>query len=196
MTLRLLAMFALLAAIAPGHAQSWSNWKNRYRPADTQGHETLYRLPFDERAPVRVDQGPQGRFSHADAANRHAIDFALPEGTPVLAARDGVVTQVADGIDSNFARRPRDADMAGNFVRIRHDDGSVAVYAHLRPGGVSVRAGQRVRAGERIGLSGNTGYSTAPHLHFAVQLRRGTLWESIPVRIAGPRGELKFPAQR
>lgn len=179
-----LALCTLLAAISVGHAQSWSTWKERYRPAATQSGHVVYRLPFDERTPVRIDQGPQGRFSHADAANRHAVDFALPESTPVLAAREGVVMQAAS------------ADMAGNFVRIRHEDGSSAVYAHLRDGSFRVRSGQRVRAGERIGQSGNTGFSTAPHLHFAVQVQRGAQWESIPVRIAGPLGELKFPDRR
>src|SRR5690625_5722784 len=59
-----------------------------------------------------------------------------------------------------------------NFVRILHDDGSMALYAHLDYGGVSVRDGQRVKRGQRIGRSGNTGFSTGPHLHFVVQVNR------------------------
>jgi murein DD-endopeptidase MepM/ murein hydrolase activator NlpD len=64
------------------------------------------------------------------------------------------------------------------------------VYAHLQEGGVLVRIGQRVRAGQQIGLSGNTGFTTGPHLHFVVQVNRGMRLESIPVRIAGAGGGL------
>jgi len=55
-----------------------------------------------------------------------------------------------------------------------------------------VRSGQRVDAGQRIGLSGNTGYSTAPHLHFVVQANSGMQLRSVPVRIVTPQGELHF----
>ncbi|MCW4455002.1 M23 family metallopeptidase [Flavobacterium sp. MXW15] len=150
----------------------------------------LYRLPFEGER-IRVDQGFGGRFSHADAQNRHAVDFALPEGTPVLAARAGTVMQVQDGHADGSRERERAADRA-NLVRILHDDGSMAVYAHLLAG-VPVRPGQRVEAGQRIGLSGNTGFSTAPHLHFAVQANTGLRLQSIPFRMTSPRGELRFP---
>lgn len=68
----------------------------------------------------------------------------------------------------------------------------MAVYAHLQANGVLVRSGQRVEAGQRIGVSGNTGYSTAPHLHFVVQANTGMQLRSIPVRIVAPQGELQF----
>ncbi|MDL5365070.1 M23 family metallopeptidase [Xanthomonas sp. NCPPB 2654] len=153
--------------------------------------DALYRLPFDG-VPVRVDQGVGGRFSHHDAQNYYALDFALAEGTPVLAARAGTVMQVETG----FAEAGLDRETFGgraNFVRIVHADGSMALYAHLAPQGVAVHAGQRVAAGERLALSGNTGLSTAPHLHFAVQANRGMRLESIPFRMAGALGELKLP---
>ena len=76
--------------------------------------------------------------------------------------------------------------------RILHEDGSMALYAHLKPEGVEVRVGQQVRQGQRIALSGNTGYSTAPHLHFAVQANGGMRLEAIPFRMFGALGELKF----
>ncbi len=141
----------------------------------------LYQLPF-ETDRIRVDQGFDGRFSHQDAQNRYAVDFALPDGSKVLAARRGTVMQVRDADD-------REA----NFIRLLHDDGSMAIYAHLQPAGVRVRTGQRVAAGQLIGLSGNSGRSTAPHLHFAVQVNAGMRLESIPFRMLSPRGELHFP---
>ncbi|WP_333623630.1 M23 family metallopeptidase, partial [Stenotrophomonas indicatrix] len=145
-------------------------------------------------AQLRVDQAPQGRFSHDDEENRDAIDFALPEATQVLAAREGTVMQVQDGFRGNGLDRERDAGRA-NFVRILHSDGSMAMYAHLQAGGMRVRPGQAVQAGQPIGLSGNSGYSTAPHLHFVVQLNRGMGLRSVPVRILAPQGELHFARQ-
>lgn len=160
--------------------------------AQPQDYE--YRLPF-EYARVRVDQGPGGSFSHNDPQNLYAIDFALAEGTPVLAVREGVVMQVESDFDKAGLNREKYGGRA-NFIRIVHDDGSMAVYAHLQPEGVQVRTGQRVRKGQRIGLSGNTGFSTAPHLHFVLQVNRGMRLESIPLRMFGPLGELKFPNSR
>ena len=159
------------------------------RPA---AHE--YRLPFDY-ARVRVDQGPGGSFSHNDPQNRYAVDFALAEGTPIVAVRAGVVMQVESDFDKAGLNREKYGGRA-NFIRILHDDGSMAVYAHLQPEGVQVRTGQRVRQGQRIGLSGNTGFSTAPHLHFVLQVNRGMRLQSIPFRMFGPLGELKFPSSR
>jgi len=153
------------------------------------GH--LYALPFDG-APVRIDQGFDGAFSHRDAGNRYALDFALPEGTPILAARDGVVLQV----QADFHQAGVDQERYGaaaNVIRILHRDGSMAVYAHLAPNGIAVRPGQSVRAGECIARSGQTGFSTAPHLHFAVQVNAGLRLVAIPFRMAGPLGELRFP---
>ncbi len=170
--------FELLLDALPGHPAS--------RPRD---HD--YPLPFED-APVRVHQGPGGSFSHSDAPNLHAIDFALAEGTPIRAAREGVVMQ----IEADFEGAGVDLEAYGaraNFVRVVHDDGSMAVYAHLQPDSLEVSAGQRVHAGQRMGLSGNTGFSTAPHLHFVVQVNRGMRLESVPLRMFGPMGELKFP---
>ena len=102
--------------------------------------------------------------------------------TTVLAARDGVVMEIAAG-------DPR----SGTSVRVLHDDGSMAVYAHLQAGSIPVSVGERVDAGQRIAHSGNTGFSTAPHLHFAVQANAGMQLRSIPFRMFTDAGELKFP---
>lgn len=142
-----------------------------------------YLIPLRQPDP-RIDQGFEGTFSHHDAENRYALDFAAPIGTPVVAARDGVVMQTQSGFTQSGLEDRHFADRT-NFVRILHDDGSMALYAHLMPGGVLVHPGQRVTLGERIGLSGNTGFSTAPHLHFAVQVNRGFNLVSIPFRMQG-----------
>jgi len=73
-------------------------------------------------------------------------------------------------------------------VQVLHDDGTSAVYAHLQLDSVRVRPGQRVERGEYIASSGNTGFSTGPHLHFVVLRNAGLRSESVPVRFAGPGG--------
>ena len=157
-------------------------------PPDPLPDGRLYRLPFSG-VPVRIDQGYDGRFSHQDPANRYALDFALPEGTPVLAAREGTVLQVEGDFGEHGERR---AGGRANLVRILHRDGTMAIYAHLAPSGLAVRPGQWVQAGQRLALSGQTGLSTAPHLHFAIQVNAGLRLAAIPFRIAGPLGELRF----
>ena len=148
----------------------------RARPQDFP-----YRLPF-RGVPVRVDQGANGRYSHHDDANRHALDFALAEGTAVLAARAGVVMEIID-----------DDPRGGHSLRILHDDGSMAIYAHLQHGSIPLRVGEPVEQGQRIARSGNTGTSTAPHLHFAIQVNAGMRLHSIPFRMFADAGELKLP---
>eukprot|EP00616_Rhizochromulina_sp_CCMP1243_P016258 CAMPEP_0118963296 /NCGR_PEP_ID=MMETSP1173-20130426/1261_1 /TAXON_ID=1034831 /ORGANISM="Rhizochromulina marina cf, Strain CCMP1243" /LENGTH=365 /DNA_ID=CAMNT_0006911619 /DNA_START=119 /DNA_END=1219 /DNA_ORIENTATION=+ len=110
-------------------------------------------------------QGHHGWSTHKDTL-AYAVDFRLPEGTPILASRRGVVAACADhfrlgGVDQVL--RPR-----ANFVAIQHEDGTYARYFHLKHQGVKVAVGEEVEAGDRIGLSGNTGYSSTPHLHFDV----------------------------
>lgn len=157
---------------------------------NARAEDVEYLLPL-EQDDFRIDQGYRGSFSHSDEQNRHAIDFAAPIGTPVLAARAGVVMQVESDFDKAGLNRERYGGRA-NFIRIVHDDGTMALYAHLKPEGVMVRAGQRVKAGQRIGLSGNTGFTTGPHLHFVVQINRGMRLESVPVKLVGPRGPLRI----
>lgn len=157
----------------PGHPAT--------RPRDVE-----YGWPLHDRQ-LRITQGWGGRFSHQDIAERHAVDFAVPLGTPVLAARDGLVMQAEAGAGS-----AADSPGRANLVRILHDDGTMAVYAHLDADGLFVRPGEHVRRGQRIGLSGSTGFSSGPHLHFVVQVNRGMRLESIPFRMFGPGGILRF----
>ena len=167
----------LVLEAVPGHPGA--------RPADVE-----YGWPLGTRT-LEIGQGWGGAFSHRDAENRHAVDFAVPEGTPVLAARDGVVMQV----EARFAAgglRPDGDIRRANFVRILPHDGTMALYAHLARDGVHVRPGERVRRGQRIATSGNTGHSAAPHLHFVVQANRGLRLQSLPFRMFGPAGILRF----
>ena len=151
---------------------------SRYPP---QAHR--YPLPW-RGGPFRMTQGPNGTFSHTDAKSRYAMDIAMPEGTPIIAARSGVVVKTEN------EQAGRGSDASGNFVRVRHDDGTEGVYLHLKQGSVSVRAGQRVAVGSPLALSGNTGNSSGPHLHFVVQRATEAGLVSIPYEFSQPVGVL------
>jgi len=81
-------------------------------------------------------------------------------------------------------------------VRILHEDGTMAIYAHLQLDSIRVHAGSVVLAGERIALSGNTGYSSGPHLHFAVQRNAGMHLVSVPIVFRGEGDSSVRPVSR
>lgn len=94
---------------------------------------------------------------------RFAYDAKMPIGTDILAMRAGTVVRVEESyVDGDLTPGHE------NFVFVQHDDGTVARYVHLTNGGALVALGDRVTQGERIALSGHTGNSAAPHLHFDV----------------------------
>ena len=163
-----------------GYAQSFAS-----SLGDPQGQAQGYRYPFPwVGGPFRLTQGPNGTYSHFGAKGRYAMDIAMPEGTPIIAARAGTVIKVENS-QSNRGENP-----AGNFVRILHEDGTMGVYLHLMRGSVGVREGQQVAVGTALARSGNTGNSTGPHLHFVVQRNVGLALESIPYQFDRPLGVL------
>jgi murein DD-endopeptidase MepM/ murein hydrolase activator NlpD len=114
-----------------------------------------------------VSQAPGGIVrTHTTREALYAVDFAMPEGTPVVAAREGVV------IDVEWRHAVGGASRAlldkGNYVRVRHADGTIATYAHLAHASVAVEPGELVAEGRILGYSGATGYASGPHLHFGV----------------------------
>ena len=155
----------------------------------TEPRDVVYSLPLDASIDWQLGQGFHGGFSHGDDANRYAVDLIVDEGTPVLAARGGVVMQVESGFGRGSADKSRDFARA-NVVRILHDDGSMALYAHLKENGVLVKPGEIIGIGQMIALSGNTGYTSGPHLHFCIQVNQGMRLVSIPFRMVGPHGYL------
>ena len=145
-----------------------------------------YRAPFAAARSFPVTQAPPDAVTHRDAGSRHAIDIGMPVGTAVHAAREGLVINVAHKFfRGGTTQEVRDE---ANFVQVLHDDGTTAVYAHLQLNTVRVRPGQRVSRGEYIANSGNTGFSSGPHLHFVVLRNAGLKSESVPVTFAGPGG--------
>jgi len=137
-----------------------------------------YRLPYEPGTTHVISQGYGGVVSHHGA---FALDFDMPLNTPVCAARDGVVIELQKN------RKDSDDDsIVGNFIAIKHVDGTVALYAQLAMNGVKAAVGQRVRAGDVIGSSGTTGHSNGPHLHFEVD----SLKDCVGVTTKGERGSI------
>ena len=124
----------------------------------------VYTLPFEHKKKVFLVQGYESMFSHK---GERALDFKVKTGTKVCAARDGVVSGIRNDSDKKGLKPENLSD--GNYITVLHSDGSVAWYWHFQKDGVLVNIGDTIKTGQWIGLSGNTGYSAFPHLHFEVQ---------------------------
>lgn len=138
-----------------------SNFGDHTSDDFTQNH--LYELPFAPGTTQPVSQGYNGRFSHRGALS---LDFDMPTGTPVHAARAGVVAMVEEQFDQGCPSKR--CEEYTNEVVILHSDGTFGEYVHLRQNGAFVEEGDQVEAGQLIGESGATGFANGPHLHFSV----------------------------
>jgi murein DD-endopeptidase MepM/ murein hydrolase activator NlpD len=127
--------------------------------------DAVYQYPYAQGDSFPIVQGFDGGYSHR-GASKYAVDFAMPIGTAIHAARAGVVIDLVEHHTRGGASR-KYAKYA-NYVVILHADDTTGEYYHLRKNGVTVAQGVRVIAGQKIGYSGNTGFSSLPHLHFAV----------------------------
>ncbi|MDF3820017.1 M23 family metallopeptidase [Leptospira sp. 96542] len=147
---------------------SFRNFSFNVHPGDWDAiHDdsVTYLLPFAMGQKVKVVQGYNGKITHKDSI-MYALDFDMPIGTPVHAARKGYIREIESKYNEG-GFKPHLFSKA-NFIIIQHDDGTFGNYAHLKQGGVVVKVGDFVDAGQLIGFSGNTGYSEGPHLHFEV----------------------------
>lgn len=160
-------------------------------PKATHRPREPYRAPYAISTTHPVTQAFPQKITHDTPSSAHAIDFGLPDGTPIYAARGGIVFDVA--YDSFTGGTTEQDKTKANVVRILHDDGTMATYAHLAWNAIRVRPGETVERGEFIANSGNTGYSTGPHLHFSVQRNAGGRMVSEPVVFAGPGGSTLSP---
>lgn len=165
------------ASLALGPPLRGGGWVAAVGPSNTSGHRRTF---------ITLDGRPR-------IAQRFAVDFArlsdsgLPfQGDPtkneswfgygqdVLAVADGVVASVQDGIRENMPLSPEMAvkidvfTAGGNYVILDLGEGRYAFFAHLQPGSLRVKPGDRVKRGQVLGLLGNSGNSDAPHLHFHV----------------------------
>lgn len=165
------------------------SFRFRYELGDpfVQPEDVEYWLPVPPGQVVRITQGYNSRFSHK-GKNAYSIDFALSIGTPVYAARGGVVVMVKK--DSRVGGNRKAYRGRANYIIIYHNDGTFAHYVHLKHNGVVVKPGDKVVAGQLIGYSGNTGWTKGPHLHFMVTKAYYMDRSSIPTRFYSSSGSL------
>jgi hypothetical protein len=139
-----------------------------------------YEFPFGGADPQICAQGPREKPTHMGS---FAFDFAMPIGTPIVAAREGVVFSTVDGFEEGSAETAKFLERSNNVI-VLHDDGTIAAYAHLQRG-MAVTEGDRVAVGQLLGWSGNSGYSSGPHLHFEVAIPQFSVSETIPIVFVG-----------
>ncbi|CAN5899833.1 peptidoglycan DD-metalloendopeptidase family protein [soil metagenome] len=169
-------------------------FKARFGDPDVVPIRYDYGLPYPRGQTFAVLQGFHGAFSHR-GSNEFAVDFDCPVATPVLASRPGTVvaanaTAQGSGTTPDFLDYKRT-----NFVMVMHEDGTIGEYMHLAPATVEVKPGQHVERGQELALSGNTGFSSTPHLHFQVMTAApdGVSAQSFPFEMAVAPGKVEEP---
>ena len=184
------------SGIWPGRLLVWSPDLDRQqvvlgRIDPDHNDDYLYRLPYADAASFPVIQGFGSKLSHR-GAEYFTVDFGMDVGTPVYAARDGVVALFEDSHDAGCWHE--ECGRLANFVVLLHDDGTTGEYYHLQRGSVVVALGQHVRRGQLLARSGNTGYSNVPHLHFGVyRTEPDGHTQSVPIRFLTDAGIVDAP---
>ncbi len=128
---------------------------------------SLFILPYEVGTGHEMVHGnctAMGTSHQAGGTRQYAYDIDMPIGTILVAARSGEVSAVEQG-NADSTRIPGEE----NFVMITHDDGTHGRYFHITQNGSMVAVGQIVNQGDPIALSGDTGESHGPHLHFVVE---------------------------
>ncbi|OGV61821.1 MAG: hypothetical protein A2283_06310 [Lentisphaerae bacterium RIFOXYA12_FULL_48_11] len=184
---------ATVRAVDPKYAWDY-NYQYDWQPGRRGEISTtsfIYSLPYTTEK-YTVIQTDLGSFSHQKGSwHEHAIDWAMPVGTKVCAAREGTVVAIRQDSDKG-GEDQKYKIQSSNYVIIMHDDGTFAEYCHLKKNGVAVSLGQKVKRLECLGFSGNTGYSSKPHLHFAVfQTIDGQTRRTIPIRFKTKTGKVE-----
>jgi len=133
----------------------------------------------------RSRPAPPGYKSRGKRQFHAGVDFAAPMGTPVRAIAFGVVVKIGGGNScpdfGSSSAKLRCGGQLGNWIDIRHSDGTISRYGHLQQGSILVRSGMIVSAGQEIGAVGNSGYSTGPHLDFRVHNGKGDFFDPAQV---------------
>jgi murein DD-endopeptidase MepM/ murein hydrolase activator NlpD len=147
-----------------------------------------YDLPFQKGKSYNVYQGYNGNFSHQ---NENSIDFTMPEGTEILAARDGIIIEVV--VNNTKSCPTKDCAKYNNYITIMHPDGTFANYSHIKYNGSQYKRGDKVKKGDLIAYSRNVGYSSGPHLHFVCYLAGFEKWRSVETVFKIDRGDRAVP---
>ncbi len=150
----------------------------------------LYLFPFRKGKKYKVSQSFNGKNSHRSIASKYAIDFVMPIGDKVYAARSGKVIYTINHFKESGGE---EYVHKANKIVILHDDGTYGNYAHLDFKGTLVEAGDIVERGQHIGYSGNTGKTRGPHLHFVVRKPDDT---SVQIQFEGYEGKVLKKGKR
>jgi murein DD-endopeptidase MepM/ murein hydrolase activator NlpD len=152
-------------------------------------NQTALHLPFTGEWFVLWGGETKELNKHHDAPNqRYAFDFLITDdagktrqgdgvhnedyfafGKPVLAPADGIVTDVINGVRDNTPGSMNPYSALGNAVIIEHREHEASVLAHFKQGSIRVRPGDPVKRGQVLGLCGNSGNSSEPHIHYHLQ---------------------------
>lgn len=126
--------------------------------------KNIYVIPFRKKDLTGAMSDPRAHFAYF----KYSIDFLLSEGSEILAALDGeVIAMKMDSKEGGFDPKYNNMKYL-NYLSIQHSNGEYSEYSHLQHNSALVKVGDKVKTGQKIALSGNTGFSGAPHLHFMV----------------------------
>jgi len=145
-----------------------------------------YNLPFQKSSSFLLNQGYNGQFSHK---NENSLDFAMPIGTEITAVRGGTVIQVIDNNSKSCAKE--ECKAYNNYIIVYHSDDTFATYAHIKKDGSLVKVGDKIEQGQKIGLSGDVGYTQGPHLHLIIYKQRLDKIESLKTNFKIEEGNKK-----
>ena len=159
------------------------------KPKNTSRNQTKLILPFNGEWFVVWGGDAPAQNQHHDAPNQrfafdilkvdekgstHKGDGAKNEdyyafGQKIVAPADGVVTYIVDGVQDNVPGEMNRMYVPGNLIILKHADGEYSLFAHFKQNSIRVRVGDKVTTGQTIGMCGNSGNSSEPHLHFQIQ---------------------------
>lgn len=164
--------------------------------------EAKYIVPIETAVHgVNITQGFKGPWSHFDQRqvyNNHvdltyAVDFGLPFGSIVIAAREGIIEHIwgeseefYEGSDPEIGNKLQGT----NSIMIDHQDGTMSVYSHLAKHSSRVKWGQKIKSGQELARTGKSGWiAQTPHLHFHVEIGKGDL-RTLPIAFINYTGPL------
>lgn len=154
-----------------------------YGDLSIPSHDSTYNYsyPFLKNYQSKIIQGYDGDFSHFGDFSAKTIDFEMAVGDTIVASRAGVVSIIS--VKHNKQGTTKAYRKYGNYMILYHEDNTFSQYVHLKQYGNLVEVGDTVKTNQPIALSGFTGWTTVPHLHFGVYKPTKTGLKSIPIRI-------------
>lgn len=165
-------------------------WSYKYKSAlgdvtiEDIDDEYSYDLPFPKGKAYKLFRGYNGSLSHKA---ENALDFTMPEGSEIVAAREGIIVQL---VQNNSESCPREeCKKYNNYITVMHSDGTFSQYAHIKYNGATRKLGDAVKKGDVIAYSGNVGYSSGPHLHFVCFKAGFEKWQTLKTKFKIGNGE-------